>query len=198
LSEDFVLYQPISSNRRIPIVPLRKFEDLKTCMQDGDETLQNGIMFLRGYPSPEWLCRIGAKYNVEPEFFQRHLNGIFTAEKSDAFTDPSLPSHSRHIFQLQYTTIGKHLPPVGKVPSSDLEKLRRDASETMVTYKGRLRTYKLWNVADSIVRGYNIHDKENFSIEQKMTVYFTQREKSKKSSDGWLCKQFSHVCAGTC
>ena len=32
------------------------------------------LLFIKGHPSPEWLSAINAKYQMDPEFFLRHLD----------------------------------------------------------------------------------------------------------------------------
>ena len=62
------------------------------------------VLFMRGHPSSEWLATIGAKYQVEPDFFQRHLN--FRLQAPNHFSPPSLPSSSESMVRLRIPTIG--------------------------------------------------------------------------------------------
>lgn len=62
------------------------------------------ILFLKGYPSPKWLCSIGAKYDVDPEFFFPHFN----------FSSPGMPEYSgfppqpssTNVIQLRVISLG--------------------------------------------------------------------------------------------
>jgi len=38
------------------------------------------LLFMKGHPSPEWLLASLATYQVDPEFFQRHLDFRYAEE----------------------------------------------------------------------------------------------------------------------
>jgi hypothetical protein len=58
----------------------------------------------------------------------------------------------------------------------------------MVDYFHRLRLGRGWKTGDSIVRDYNVHDEDHFSVEQKITFYFSQVHGSENQ---WLGKPSS-------
>lgn len=64
------------------------------------------LLFLQGYPLPEWLNLIEFKYHVDSEFFARHLDFRSTADLSNTFSAPSPPSFSWHLISLQGATLG--------------------------------------------------------------------------------------------
>jgi hypothetical protein len=51
---------------------LKQFDALTTNEQENDSSSQ--LVYLSGYPSARWLCRIGSHYDIDPEFFYRHLD----------------------------------------------------------------------------------------------------------------------------
>ena len=144
--------------------------------------LSGRLMFLRGYPSAEWLATIGCTHLVDAELWRRHL-GFLTNVPSGGFTQqPMLPSATSQTFSLRFTSIGFHGPIRRKQYPQRIEKLREEAAASMGNYHERLRTGRTWDHGDSVVRKYVVHDEEHFSIHQTATVHLQQQG----SSDQWL------------
>ena len=82
-----------------------EFEDACDLKKKDERLAPALLLFLRGYPSKTWLCSIGWKCDVDPEFFLRHL-GIHSkgAEADDYFTLPALSSTSTNIIGLRVST----------------------------------------------------------------------------------------------
>lgn len=89
-------------------VRVRHISDINEFEAESSNLISNTsyghIVFMRGHPSPEWLLAIGVRYQVDPEFFQLHLN--FRHGQLDHFPSPSLPSTSTSMMKLRITTIG--------------------------------------------------------------------------------------------
>ncbi|KAJ5799667.1 uncharacterized protein N7518_001735 [Penicillium psychrosexuale] len=60
------------------------------------------IVFVRGSLSPAWVGVLGAKYQIDPEFFRRHLRYLSQNDFSDL---PSLPSASTNTISLPVTSL---------------------------------------------------------------------------------------------
>ena len=142
------------------------------------------LLILRGYPSATWLCTIGALYDVDPEFFRRHLDFILASD-SDLIPDgtPEMPSSTTNIFRFRIPTVGSYVGSVYQFGESPLQALRGAAKTAMTRYSHRLRIGTKWKTGDSVVRQVHVHNKEHFSIEQAVTIYFSRL---RQSSDSWI------------
>jgi hypothetical protein len=130
------------------------------------------LLFLRGFPSPDWLNLIGSRHRVDPEFFRRHLNFI---QPPDSFDLPATPLSSSNFLTLPVITIGKRQKGYTGINLSVLEDRERSADE-MATY---LRELSIADIAgQSIVRKFFIHDATYFTIEQDVSVYVRGQGKS--------------------
>ena len=132
---------------------------------------ETGIIFLEGYPSAQHLIDLGAAYNIDPEFYQRHLRFLLPRlNENEHFLLPVLPSFQTSILQMSVTTIGHHRTPQYR---SVEEKRLRSASK-MEEYLIHLRNGRgmgrNWEPRDSVVRCYAVHDQKEFSIQQMITI----------------------------
>lgn len=130
------------------------------------------LLFLRGWPSPEWINTIGARYRVEPEIFRRHLEYGPTYE---AFDLPGLPSASVNIIKLSTSTLGD-----GQVLAVD-----REQEMTAVQSHFNALGSDPAVVGESVVRRLWIHDKKHFSIEQFVFICVIRK------GDGWVGESYS-------
>lgn len=152
-------------------------------------TIHGQLLFIRGHPSAEWLTAIGAKYNVEPDFWQRHLD--FRPQRPNVFSLPSLPSSSRCMVRLRIPTIGLARPKPDGVRTAQeaLDALRSQNSQYLSSYYEKLRSDSGLNLGDSIVRECSVHDMGHFTIEQDISIHV----KSTKTS--WIGNSESKVWA---
>lgn len=127
------------------------------------------LLFLRGYPSQDWINSIGARYRVDPEIFRRQLQH---GPKCEYFDLPDLPSSSMNIIKLFTSTIGTR------------RGLAVDRSEQEDALERHFHNLGLNPdvVGESIVRQLWTHDEKHFSIEQNILMTVLRRE------DGWLGK----------
>lgn len=143
------------------------------------------VLFMRGFPSPEWLNSVGAKFRIDPEFFQKHLN--FSSETANALPSitltPSLPSVQTDTVTLYVTTICQRLSDSrGHLSQDYLDEARELASQEMAKYVSSLSGLNCPRITlgDSVVREFSIHDSEHFSIEQALSINISRCGK------GWL------------
>jgi hypothetical protein len=143
---------------------------------------RNRLIFLLGYPSAQLLNMLGTMYDVDPEFYRRHLSNnshpkaATTASKSPAFT---LPSFERSIVHLTITTMGHK----DERSVESLEELREVKSDNLDEYLTGLQLSNGWRPGDSVVRTFNLHDRMTFSIEQQVTIYI---RKDPQHTDQWI------------
>ena len=151
-----------------------------TSMQHSNMTAQRcgRIVFLRGFPSAEWLNHIGAAFDVHPEFFYRHLDvslGIVHNTDRPDYLYPTPFPLTQNIIKLRVCNTGTWNTSRSGLT---LEKLRERCQESIQEHLDdflRLRTFAL---GDSIVRKILLHDLHNFSIEQQISVQIIYHTKS--------------------
>lgn len=172
----------------VPRAPkqIMSLDSLKSLRRDHAEWQPSGgLLFLRGYPSPEWLTYLGSQYDVNPEFWARHLDFLSAASKNHATTPLMLPSSSDDVFSLRFTTVGSR-GPVRPLDQAGVQRLRESSSRRMKEYEEDLRHGYLkpdWRHGDSIIRGFTVHDQEYFSFDQVGTIYLSRPD---ETTSDWL------------
>jgi hypothetical protein len=136
------------------------------------------VIFLRGYPSPEWIKSIGACCRIEDaEFFRWHLR--FKCRQEYCLSQPLFSAFS-NIIRLKFITIGSRNSNGNKQETVD--KLRDKATKAMKSYESDLKIGDMVRSGDSIVRDYYVLDEQHVVIEQEMSICIT------KSSNNWTGK----------
>lgn len=137
------------------------------------------IVFIRGFISPSWVSVIGSKYNIDPEFFRRHMDFLSTSIHRHAYGFPSLASASNNIFRLCVSTL-LHRDDFG---GQDLHSQRSDQSTQLGTYKiQQLRSTRIC-CGDSLVREYSTVCSCFSVIEQWISLCIV------KADRGWVGKR---------
>jgi hypothetical protein len=139
------------------------------------------LLFLRGYPSPEWLNAIGAKFSIDPEFFRRHLDFRNATGTSSDFSLPTLPSATFNMTRLRINTLASRLDnwrASNQRVQGDLDRLREETSASFHEYLATIRRGRDVDVqtGDSIVRAFSILSHEYLSIEQDISIYVQSLE----------------------
>jgi hypothetical protein len=132
------------------------------------------IIFMRGHQPPECLTRIGATCHANPLFFQRHLEYRWASRRFRLFSSPSLPSASFNTIRLRLVTIGERGGHVSWRGHSDVQALRAKGEDAMVRYLHDVNREFNLHAGDSIVRAFNVHSAQYFSIEQDATIVIQQ------------------------
>jgi hypothetical protein len=143
------------------------FQDAQKCIDAmRDRAVSDPqILFLKGYPSPEWVKSIGGCCRIDPEFFRWQLR--FRCRREYSFS-PSLPSTFENLVRLRFTTIGETNSNTRN--QTLVEKLREIGAESLSKYKHTLKVGSLVRKGDSIVRDYFVLDARHFIIEQEMSI----------------------------
>jgi hypothetical protein len=134
------------------------------------------LLFLRGYPSPEWINTIGAKFSIDPEFFRRHLDFRNATGTSSDFSLPTLPSATVNMTRLRISTLASRLDnwrASNQWLQGDLDLLREETSASFHEYLNTIRRGRDADVrtGDSIVRAFSVLSHEYLSIEQDISIY---------------------------
>lgn len=125
------------------------------------------VVFMRGFPTVDWLNRLGAHRRADPEFFRRHMEFLQPASYVDG---RPLPSNMLNLVQLRVTTIYTRSP----LPFQALIRAREREQDTLRRYGKRLR--EQGRVGDSIVRRISNINDTAFSIEQNISISIVPRK----------------------
>lgn len=145
-----------------------------------DNPEHNSLLILNGYPSAEWINELGSKYNIDPEFFHRHLSFLQDNQLESHTPAYTLPSHQSTITQISVISVGSQEDSW----RADRKSQRLESKIKMDEYLHDLKVGRGWGPGHSIVRSYTVHDSKEFSIQQLVTVYIARVV---KTSDKWLC-----------
>lgn len=137
------------------------------------------LVFIRGFISPAWVSVIGSKYNIDPEFFRRHMDFLSASIDRHAYSSPSLSSSSNNIVRLCVSTL-LHRDDFG---GQDLQLQRSDQLNELGTYKTQQLGSTKVCCGDSLVREYSTVCSCFSVIEQWISLCITRTEQ------GWAGKR---------
>ena len=146
-----------------------------------EEDAKPQLLFLRGYPSPEWLNTIGAKYEVDPEFFARHLD-FLEPHSLPTITGAGLQSYLENMIQFDIATIGSRDSDMRDYKQAEIDDLRKSDSIAMRNYSEKLMNSESVTTGNALVRRYSTFDQVHFAIEQRVSIYIHERGNS------WTCE----------
>lgn len=165
-SDSELIKQPVQSIRDAPLKPK-----------------QSGIMvFLRGFPSPQWLNHLGSALDIDPEFFSRHLDvspGLISdaSQKDSSYVIPS--PKTTDLIELRICNTGSWST---TSPGTNLATLRKSCKASLSSHLDDFLHWRNIAVGDSVVRRFIVQDQHNFAIEQRISievVYHTRRWSSR-------------------
>ncbi|KAK1751456.1 hypothetical protein QBC47DRAFT_351615 [Echria macrotheca] len=131
------------------------------------------MVFIRGFISPSWLSALGSRYNIDPEFFRRHMDFLSASVDRHAFSFPSLATSSNNIFRLCVSTILHR----DDFSSQDLRSQRSEQMAELATYKiQQLRSTKI-RCGDSLVRQYSTVCSRFSVLEQWISVCIARTDR---------------------
>ncbi|KAJ4394347.1 hypothetical protein N0V93_003564 [Gnomoniopsis smithogilvyi] len=131
------------------------------------------LVFIRGFVSPSWVSAIGSKYNIDPEFFRRHMDFLCGSIDRHAYSLPSLPSSSVNILRLCVSTL-LHRDDFG---GQDLQSQRAQQILELAIYKAQQLSSTKVCCGDSLVRDYSTVCPRFSVIEQWISICITKTDK---------------------
>ncbi|KAF2009120.1 hypothetical protein BU24DRAFT_90890 [Aaosphaeria arxii CBS 175.79] len=131
------------------------------------------LIFIRGFISPSWVSTIGSKYNIDPEFFRRHMDFLSASVDRHAYSFPSLASSSNTIFRLCVSTL-LHRDDFG---GQHLQSQRSGQSTELGTYRIQQLGSTRVCCGDSLVREYSTLCPCFSVIEQWISLCVTNTDK---------------------
>ncbi|KAF3070234.1 hypothetical protein CFAM422_006590 [Trichoderma lentiforme] len=142
------------------------------------------LLFLRGFPSAEWLSLIGAKYKVDSEFFMRFLHFKPAKGTTVNYSLPALPAATWNILELPIITIGERKVLPGFVHQADIDNMRKEARLKIQEHHDLLRGHEI-TVASSIVRDVAIIDHNSFALEQCIWICLQPLTRKNAEDSQW-------------
>ncbi|KAM0740801.1 hypothetical protein ACQRIT_005985 [Beauveria bassiana] len=135
--------------------------------------LYANILFLTGYPSPEWLGSIGSRYRVDPEFFNRFLDFRSINDRLSCFSVPPLPSSEWNLIKLSLLTIGLR---TSYDPRISTRTIREDTSNVLAEKHHQIQAGAKVPVGTTVIRNISVLDEMNFAIEQHIFICYQPAE----------------------
>ena len=132
------------------------------------------IVFIRGFVSPSWVSAIGSKYNVDPEFFRRHMEHLSASIDRHAYSLPSLASSSNNIIRLCVSTL-LHRDDFG---GQNLQSQRSDQANELAAYKIQQLGSRKVCCGDSLVREFSTLCSSFSVIEQWISLCISKTDRS--------------------
>ena len=139
----------------------------------------NRILFLRGYPSSKWLCRLGAKLNLDYDFLYQHFANSSQLSVAESHSLPPLSLIDTDTIQLTFTSIGSW---DNYKSGINITTARKDFRREMKDFIKNLNSGQGISLGDSIVRNFHLHDLHHFSVEQIVSIKLLENEKF------WACE----------
>ncbi|KAK0615124.1 hypothetical protein B0T17DRAFT_646595 [Bombardia bombarda] len=171
LSFNFVTFYDLDPATDQRETHISRTEDFKTKAKSLDNSVYGRLIFMNGYPTPEWLLSIGSTYKIDPEYFRRHLD--FAQGHRNHYSHPPLPSTLGSALRIQLSTIRTSVAKVKANSEQDaLDHMRDDNKQRLSSYRDRIRRLPHdIKLGDSIVRDSSVHDLQNISVEQDASIY---------------------------
>lgn len=146
---------------------------------DNTRKKQSGgrLLFFQGYMHPLWLNHAGTKFDIDPEFYLRHLESLLSQPIPDYYPMLSLPSCA-DVIRIRFTSIMKRNDLHASARSATAT-LRSMCQDHMSDYLGDIRARKGVVASDSLVRQFSVFDHYHFAVEQMATIYVNY------DSPGW-------------
>ncbi|KAK1834720.1 hypothetical protein QBC39DRAFT_342665 [Podospora conica] len=124
------------------------------------------LLFIRGFVTNHWVKAIGSFYQLDPEYFRKHLD--FLSTPGEHLDLPHLPSVADNIgIRLQVTDIFRR-PPESSLTDRDVQRARRQEVRDVRLYQKRLGTRGM--SGETVVRRFSVLDRGTFSTEHAISV----------------------------
>lgn len=137
------------------------------------------LIFLTGYPSPEWLNAIVFRYGVDHRFLYRHLDFLPSGQR-DWYTAPDVPSRSEHFIRLLLPSIVFLGSEDRYVSIKELHKARNACADQLRQKSKNLFGGSQSSTGHSIIRQVNIHSGDAIVLEQAISITVLTRQDTVK------------------
>ncbi|KAI9663979.1 MAG: hypothetical protein M1821_007470 [Bathelium mastoideum] len=150
-----------------------KLDELRKHTENSSNHTSSRLLFLNGFVDPSWLSYIAAQYDVDPEFFHRHLDlsSTLSAGVGRYTYLPHLPA-SAEMFQLRIITVGEWDTSLSGL---SVKALRNECQASMSDYLDRLEKRQDTTPGQSMVRRFHVYNQKFFSMEQLISVVVSRQ-----------------------
>jgi len=146
---------------------VHSISSFNTLLDVWQELRGNRVLFLRGYPSRQWLCRLGAKLDLDYDFLNTHFSNESQFNVAENYCYPLMPTFGSNTIRLTFTSLGVW---DNYHSGIQLAEARKALHKEMKAYKIDLNKGEGLKTGHSIVRDFHLHDLRHFSIEQMLTI----------------------------
>jgi hypothetical protein len=140
------------------------------------------VVFLGGHLSGSWIAALGARYEIAPEFFRRHIHLWRSSQGPVLYAVPTLPSTSVQAgIALRINTVAGSARPLGKLSLA----LRRKLLPERWCHNP---TISLAAPGSTYTRGHTYLDDAHILIEQDISITINP------CGDGWTGQPLKTKC----
>lgn len=128
------------------------------------------LNIIEGFPSPECLGALGARYKIRPELFVGHLD--FQKNECpgpDFYTLPTLPSMRENIFHVRLVSLGA--ASAGRKSLKSLSAQRAEVDATLNIREEKL--FRERRYGETRLRAMHFYDSSHFTVEQMVSFTFS-------------------------
>lgn len=131
------------------------------------------IAVIEGFPSPESIGLLGAKYLIRPEFFIGNLRLTRSrVAPSHSYDLPTIPSLQANLIRIRFASAVRDLKDPIAQTSTQLSRQRSDLAKAFSRYDQGLTNNRRYG--DTRFRRIYQHDSRTFSIEQAIFMTISQ------------------------
>jgi len=152
---------------------VRDFSSFAKFKESWEGVNGNRVLFLRGYPSRNWLCNLGAKLDLDFTFLNTHFSNPSQFNAAENLWYPAQPLTGSKTIQLTITSVGTW---DNYRSAISLEEARRSFQKEMKAYILNVNKGHGLRTCDSVVRDFYLHDLNHFSFDQTVTLHLMQRD----------------------
>lgn len=166
--DDHIFFYSYEISRIRPSKPV-VYDKVSDFLLNSTTVDKSELIFLTGYPSPEWLNAIVARYGVDHRFLHRHVDFLPSGQR-DWYTGADVPSRSGHFIRLLVPSIVFVGPEGRYVPVGELQKARNASGEQLRQKAKSFFGRSSFSAGQSIIRNMNIHRGDVLVMEQVITI----------------------------
>lgn len=125
------------------------------------------VAILEGFPSPEHIVTLGARWSIRPEFFIGHLfSSCKQTQKSSLYELPTLLSRQENVVHIQCASLVKSLVEGLGSDTSPLRRLEVEKAQTQC--QKTLFAEKRYGATR--LRNVNAYNSQSYSVEQTISM----------------------------
>lgn len=126
------------------------------------------ICVLEGFPSPDCMVDLGARYRLRPEFLLGHLEpNSWQTDRPQWYELPTVPSRRRNIIHTRVITLGRRQVVTNHVELRSYKPQRKNAAKRLRELDRCL--FQQRRYGEARFRQVHVHNAKYFSVEQMIS-----------------------------